>query len=241
MQSLGQLQETLKVMRRHQGEVTRLQGELDTAIARITKDATRHPSYIAEKVAELRSKATPAIYETLGKINALHETLLKGAAPWKDKRFLLSTKPLTEPLNSIPGAPAKDPGVEAMARLAKMTEFRLMDADQLHMLAEAAKSEKRFAELHLACLENNSRDHKQPGWTPIDLADVVIPDQQEALQLLAESNKIANGISSALKMAEGKAVSPVDAINGARGCPPPIVHPAPAGTAQDRLKAARGM
>lgn len=239
MITLGQIQAGLKEMKRHQTTVQQLQAALDADIARINGDGTRHAAYVAEKTAEARSKATPAIYKILSEINTLHEGLLKGAGPWQDKRFILAQKPLTEPLNSISGAKAKDPGVEAMARLSKLTEYRLMDADQLHMLADVAKREKRFAELHLACLENNSRDHKQPGWTPIDLADVVIPDQQEALQLLAEGNKIASGISSALKMAEGKAVSPVDAINGARGCPPPLIHPAPAGSPKDRLTAAR--
>ena len=239
MITLGAIQKTLETMRQHQAEVTRLQGELDTTIARITADGTRHPDYIREKTVEARTKSLPAIYAALGKINALHEGLVKGAGPWKDKRFILAARPLTEPLNGIPGAPAKDPGVEAMARLAKMTEYRLMDADLIHAMAADAKREGRFAELHLLALENNSRDQKQPGWSPIDLSDVVLDDQVQALELFAEANKIANGISSALKMAEGKAVSPVDRISAARGCPPPLIHPAPAGSPKDRLTAAR--
>jgi hypothetical protein len=226
-------------MRRHESEVKQFQAALDVEVGKITRDASRHPDYIREKVAELRSKATPAIYETLGKINGLHETLLKGAAPWKDKRYLLSTKPLTEPLNSISGAPAKDPGVEAMARLSKMTEFSKLDADLLHVMAEDAKSEKRFAELHLACLENNGRDQRQPGWKAIDLSDVVLDDQVQALELFTEANRIANGISIAMKLAEGKIANPVDQINAARGCAPPLVHPQPAGSPKDRLTAAR--
>ena len=142
MITLGRIEEIVKEMKRHQADVARFQGELDATIARITADATRHPDYIKEKVTEARSKATPAIYETLGRLHALHEGLVKESAPWHDKRFLLSTKPLTEPLNSIPGAPAKDQAVEAMARLSKMTEFSKMDADLLHALAEDAKREK---------------------------------------------------------------------------------------------------
>lgn len=241
MMTLGMIQEGLKEMKRHQTTVQQLQAALDADIARINGDGTRHAAYVAEKTAEARGKHTPGIYAALSEINTLHEGLLKGAAPWQDKRFILAARPLTEPLNSIPGAMAKDPGVEAMARLAKMTEFSKLDADLLHAMAEDAKRDGRFAELHLACLENNSRDMKQPGWTPIGLSDVVLDDQVKALELFTEANRIANGISSALKMAEGKAVSPVDAINAARGCPAPLVHPAPAGTAQDRLKAARGM
>lgn len=239
MITLGRIEETVKEMRRHRAEVTRLQSELDATIARITADATRHPDYIAEKVTEARSKAKPAIYETLGKINALHEGLVKESAPWQDKRFVMATKHLTEPLNSIPGAPAKDQAAEALARLAKMTEFSKLDADLLHALAADAKREGRLAELHLACLENNSRDQKQPGWKPVDLAGVELPDQVQALELLTEARKMANGISIAMKQAEGGPVSPVDRINAERGNPPPFAGPQPAGSRQDRLNAAR--
>lgn len=239
MITLGQIQEGLKEMKRHQTTVQQLQAALDADIARINGDGTRHAAYVAEKTAEARSKATPAICETLGKINALHEGLVKSAAPWKDKRFILAAKPLTEPLNGIPGAPAKDAGVEAMTRLAKMTEFSKLDADLLHALAEDAKREGRFAELHLLALENNSRDQRQPGWKAIDLADVVLDDQRQALELFTEAHRIANGISSALKAAEGKPVSPTDRISAARGCPPPLIHPTPAGSPKDRLTAAR--
>lgn len=239
MITLGKIEETVKEMRRHRAEVTRLQGELDATIGRITADATRHPAYIEEKVTEARGKATPAIYETLGRLHALHEGLVKASAPWHDKRFLLSTKPLTEPLNSIPGAPAKDQAAEALARLSKMTELSKLDADLLHAVADDAKRENRLAELHLACLENNSRDQKQPGWRPVDLAGVELPDQMQALELLTEARKMANGISIAMKQAEGKPVSPVDRISAERGGPPPFAGPQPAGSPQDRINAAR--
>lgn len=239
MITLGKIEEIVKEMKRHQGEVGRSQGELDATIARITADATRHPAYIEEKVTEARSKATPAIYETLGKINALHESLIKAAGLWQDKRFLLSTKPLTQPLNSIPGAPAKDQAAEALARLAKMTEYSKLDADLLHAVADDAKREGRLAELHLACLENNGRDQEQPGWKPIDLGGVELPDQVQALELLTEANRIANGISIAMKQAEGKPVSPVDRISAGRGYSPPPVHRQPEGSPQSRINAAR--
>ncbi|HOI17584.1 MAG TPA: hypothetical protein PK036_14695 [Geobacteraceae bacterium] len=239
MITLGKIEEIVKEMKRHQGEVGRLQGELDATITRITADATRHPAYIEEKVTEARGKATPAIYEALGRINALHESLVSDERFWRDKRFLLSTKPLTEALNSIPGAPAKDAGVEAMARIAKMTELSKLDAEQLHLAAENAKLEKQWGELHLITLENNGRDQKQPGWKAIDLSDVVLEDQEQALRLFGEARKMASGISLAMKTAEGKAVSPTDRINAERGNPPPFAGPRPAGSPQDRINAAR--
>jgi hypothetical protein len=239
MKTLGAIEEVVKKMWQHQAEVTRLQGELDATIARITADGTRHPGYIKEKVTEARSKATPAIYETLGKMNAIHQELVKDERFWQDKRFLLSTKPLTEPLNAHPGAPAKDAGVEAMSRIAKMTEFSKLDAEQLHLAAENAKREGRFAELHLLTLENNSRDQRQPGWQAIDLADVVLDDQEQALRLFGEARKMSNGISLAMKTAEGKTASPIDKINAERGNPAPFAGPQPAGNPQDRINAAR--
>lgn len=238
--TLGALEKAVNTdMAAHETTAATYQAALDKKIEAINSDGTRHKDYIAEKEKEARDAASPKIYETLGHINSAHESLVNERRFWESKPFILSQKPLTEPLNGLHGAPAKDGQLEASSRLALLTELRMMKNDQIHLFAEDKKSTKQYGALYLATLENGRRDPKSPDWQPISLDDVVLDDQVQALALFDKANRIANGISMRIQQAMGKPVSAIDRLNAARGGTFRTGGPLPTGNAVDRLTASR--
>lgn len=216
MLPLQSIEETLKTMRTHQATAKRLLEALNAEIVSISADTTRNQDYKDKKIVEARSKATPAIYETLGLINKEHKKLVKASIFWKDKQFVLSQKPLTEAKGAWSGAEAKDAGVEATSRLAKMMELSKMENAHLQLAADDAKQWKRYGELYLILLENSSRDVSAPSWKHIDLGDVVLEDQTAVLDLIREAGAMQYSISFQLKEAQGINLSAVDRLAAAR-------------------------
>jgi len=162
------------------------------------------PEAFEAKVKEVREKHGKAIFEQLAVVHGEAERLQKTESYWKDKTFLLSQAPLTE-----------NPTHEPLARLSALTEFAKMPDYLLRANAELAKDDKRLAELHLLRLEHESRA-SSPGWTPLSLDGLELPDQKEALSLLSESRQLAAEVPLRLKAAEGRQVTPLDKLSVAR-------------------------
>jgi len=237
MISPGAINESVGNMRKWQVKVKQAEAALNAEVERIKKDNAGHPSYIAEKVKEARAKALPGIVDAVSAAQKEHDVLMNHAQFYKSKAFLLSQKPLTEPLNGIYGAPAKDQGIEATARMAKIAELSKLSNDMLTLAASNAKLEGRLGELHLIATEQNSRNPKEP----IPLDDVNIPEQGQANELFKNAGEILGDMQISMHDVSGNPLSPIQRINAVRGV---LNAPAPSmetsiGNPQARLTAAR--
>lgn len=236
MMTHGAISEAVETMRKHQTVKNQKMSVLNAEVERLQNDKSLHPDFVVNKIAETRDKHLPAIRDAVNASQALHDTLLKQTPFVQSKEYYLSTKPLTKPLNSIPGAPAADEHLEQTARLSKMQELSKMSNELLHLTVADAKSNKQYGLIHLAVQENSARKDSQP----IDLTDVVLEDQEQAKALLKESSLIQSNMHLSFREALGHNVSGIDRLNAARGLTPGGAGSATLpGSLTDRLTASR--
>lgn len=178
--------------------------KLNAGIQRIKSDGTRHDSYIAEKVDEARAAAMPPLTEKLVTFGPRLATVKAQQRYWDSKPFLLSQQVFDS-----------DPAKDGTIRQAKGAEFAAMDSALLQLAADSAKEDKNFPLLYQAYLAGLAR-HSQPGWDGIDLADVVIPEQAEALRLIRECEGLAMQAQDIVAQASGSGLTPVRKLQTAR-------------------------
>lgn len=191
----------------------------------------------AEKKA-IFEKYAKSIIEARQTALAIKQELDEAADCWLDVEHVLSTRPVSETGSNL--FQAKDSGVEAMARLSLSNELKNVQNDQLHLRAKDAKQAFRYGELFLINQEMNTRT-ESPGWKPIDLTGVMLPDQHKARQIFAEVNAstmavehmatvaIGGTVDSVATLTLGHAIAALEALN----CPvPEYQHTAKPATAK---------
>ncbi len=214
MKTLNEIQTTLTKIREHKTTAQQVAEKLNAELAKIDSAGRTH-EWVADKQREIRAKFTPAISDTLLAVTKLHDEIKPSQKFWESSKFVISTRPVSTPSSDNMYNPA-DQTAEAQARLSKMQEYSKMPSDLLHLHADAAKATEQYGVLHLINLENNSRDTTGAGWEPIDLAGLVLPDQEQALKLIQESNGTQLTIENIWKAATGGHVSAADRITAAR-------------------------
>jgi len=202
-------------IRNYQQTATTAAAALTNELGKIN-DGSRSAEWIEQQTVATREKYTPAITTALKEVTDIARTLSAASALWEDKRLVLSRRALTPTDGNLYG-PAKDITAESQARIALMMELAKTPTDMLHRIAERAKVDpKGGALLHLAALENNSRDTTAAGWGPISYDDVELPDRTQALQLLQEAKGATLALENTWKSAIYGKVNPVDRIIAAR-------------------------
>ena len=189
------------------GDVASLQGTLDRLngnIIGIKSDNSRHDSYIAEKVDEARKAALPQMGDLLGTFGGRLETVQAQRKFWESKELILSMQTF-----------ANDPAQDATIRLGKIAEFAAMPARLLQLVGDSAKEDNNYALLFVAFIAGHDRAG-QPGWRGIDLSDVAVPEQTEALQLIKQSEALAMRASDIVALASGGGLTPVRKLQTAR-------------------------
>jgi hypothetical protein len=109
-----------------------------------------------------------------------------------------------------------DPPTEATMRGAILTEFSKMPNDLLQATAAHAREMRDYGRLHLASIENNSRDQKHPAWAPISLEGVELPGQQAALAAIREGQGQQLFLENIWRAAEGRKVDLSSQVTAAR-------------------------
>lgn len=184
MKTLVRIIESVEALKKSGGVIDARNKALATEITRIENEG-RSSVWEKNEIAKVRKKA---IEESLADIAAIQEhqkTLNKYEPFWEDTEAVLSCIPLTS--RGVNGLEAENVFQESIARMSILSEAKLQSSERLKQSVEYALNRGRVAEAYLLSLEGKSRTPS----VKIDLSSVTIPEQERALDLLAESKKIA--------------------------------------------------
>ncbi|OGU11551.1 MAG: hypothetical protein A2075_23370 [Geobacteraceae bacterium GWC2_58_44] len=216
MKTLSQIDLAVKTIRQHQETAQRQASALEGELMKVN-DGTRSAEYVTQQTSVLREKFVPAVREALAAVTGIVGELSASQAAWQSKAFVLSQRALTSTGSGNLYGPAADPALEAMSRISTMMELAKMPTDMVHQVADTAKGNpQKHGLLHLAILENSSRDTSSSNWSPISLDDVELPDRTQALALITEANGAQASLENVWKTAIGSRVNPADRIAAAR-------------------------
>lgn len=214
MKSLTDITTAIENVRKFQATATTAAAALENELQKV--NASRFDAdYKQEQTRMLRAKFTPPISEALQAVTTISRELSTSKAAWSSKQNVLARRSLTAPAGDL--NTAKDAGLEAVSRLAILTELKLMPDTMLHALADTAKADPyKQGLLHLITLENNSRAGVSPVYEPISLDDVDLPDQQNALSAITEAEGVRYVLENTAKAALGGRVNPIDRLAAGR-------------------------
>jgi hypothetical protein len=212
MKTIKELEDAVKLAREHKKTAEIAHSILNAAINSMPKEGFTS-EFLASKIKDIREKHTPAVRDALNATIKVNDEVRSSRDAWSNREFVLSMKPVTESLH--PFAPAKDPIAEAHVRQSKMNEYARYPKELLKLHAEKALKNNELGNLFLLHIENQSRA-TQPGFEPLDLSAVKLPDQDEALSHLKEIEGIQRNLENTWRDAEGFKVTPAQRISAAR-------------------------
>lgn len=204
MLKLPQLQALRAGMQSDVNEMQAALGRLNSEIERLKSDPSRNADWLRSKIEEARAAAMVPLGEKLGIFGARLEATRAQERFWQSKELVLS-------LQAFDADPAKD----AAIRLAKIAEFAATPARVLQLIADSAKEDNNFPLLYTAYIAGHDRTG-QPGWRGIDLADVALPEQDAALQIIREVEALTMRAQDIVALASGSGLSPVRKLQTAR-------------------------
>lgn len=188
-----------------------LGAELVEKIAKL-QDGSRTPEYVSAETAKLKEMYLPGIEKAMGEAGTAAAGLELASNQWGNTDFVLSLRAVSPRENPHPAAPPKDATAEAMTRLMLMQQFGKMSDELLRLTAEDAKITGRQGVLFFVNSELADR-----GKSGVDLSDVVLEDQVQALSLLKRAEAGKQGAFLVWKTANsGRQPSPIEKINQAR-------------------------
>jgi len=178
---------------------------LDAAIQKIKADGSRHPTWIAEKIAEARAAALPAIAAIVRTFDERLKLMEAQKRFWESKPFVLSLQKFD----------ASNPANDAVIAARYLGELSMTSAAVLQLTADSAKEDNNFPLLWHCALAGQQRAG-EPGWTGISLDDVEIPDQKTALDLIAAAKSLTWLAHSTYSVASGNVLTGVERLALAR-------------------------
>lgn len=144
-------------------------------VAAVANDKTRTADFRQARTTEMRNAALESIGPRVVEAQTLAKNVLASLPFWRSTPFLLSQQSFHK----------GDLALENATRSRHLAELRAMPAALRRMTFEKAKADGNLALAYLAWL-TNSEQQAQPGWKPLDLRDITIPEQRSALNLLTE-------------------------------------------------------
>jgi len=188
-----------------------LAAELAEKISKL-QDGTRTPEFVQTETTKLRNIYAPVIEKAVGEAGSSASLLELADRQWKNTDFILSRRAVSPRANDHQAAPPKDATAEAMTRLMLMQQFSHMNDELLRLTADEAKATGQHGQLYFINAELVGR-----GQQGVDLSDVILDDQRQALDLLRRADAGKHGALLALRSAgSGRPVSPMDRMNQAR-------------------------
>jgi hypothetical protein len=167
-----------------QGKKKEMQGVLDKVSAEIAQfeaDGTRHPDWIRERTAEARGKAFSALGPPSRFLSEQAAAVKAQARFWESRNLLLSLEKFDED-------PVKDSAIRQRYR----GELNALSNEELHLVADHARDDGNLPLLWQAHLAGR-RFADVKGATGIDISDVKVPGQDEALQAIRECGALLAG------------------------------------------------
>ena len=161
-------------MQLRRNEMQTVLDSLATEIARIEADGTRHEDWKREKTAEARGKAMSALGPSMRYLSEQAAPVKAQSQFWESRNLLLSLEKFDED-------PAKDNAV----RQRYMAELNALGPEELQLVAANARDEGNLPLLWQAHLAGR-RWADVKGATGVDVSDVKVQGQAEALQAIRE-------------------------------------------------------
>ena len=191
------------------GVIERLGKELE----KIAKEREHYgPSeMLSKKEFDTRAEHAEMILEQYQLIIATDTELAGYRDAWMDVEHVLSTRPVSAKMGEHIEKPM-DANNEALQRLAMATELKNCSTKELTARAGKALRDKKHGELYLIHKENVTRQGS-PGWEPVDLSGVVLPDQRQAKQIFAFSRAARLNMAVLEKSARGVVVDPMEKLS----------------------------
>jgi len=190
------------------GDVAAAQAKLtslDSAIAKIKEDGTRHPTWIEERIAEARAAALPAIAAIVRTFDERLKLVEAQKRFWESKAFVLSLQKFD----------SSNPANDAVIAARYLGQLSMTSAAVLQLTADSAKEDSNFPLLWHCALAGQQRAG-EPGWSGISLDDVEIPDQKTALDLIAAAKSLTWLAHSTYSVASGNVLTGVERLALAR-------------------------
>ncbi|MBA3007715.1 MAG: hypothetical protein FP810_14305 [Desulfocapsa sp.] len=191
------------------GVIERLGKELE----KIAKEREHygHSEMLSKKEAEIRAEHSAAVIEHYQAVVAADDELAGYRDNWMDIEHILSTRPVSAPMGQHIFKPMNQ-NDESLQRLALATELKNCSAKELTARAGEAMRDKKHGELYLIHKENVTRQGS-PGWEPVDLSGVVLPDQRQAKICFAYSRAARLNMAILEKSARGVHVDPTEKLS----------------------------
>ncbi|MFA6498776.1 MAG: hypothetical protein WC256_13980 [Desulfurivibrionaceae bacterium] len=209
------VQEALAKVRAHRSAVDQAANAIKQGIASLPTEGLTN-EYKEKKTQEVRARFIPSILAALSETTKINDQLRGTQAFYENTPFLMSLEPVSKRLNNAPAAPAENQVHEAQTRHALLAEYAKMPNALLQAAADHAKAAGNYGHLHLASIENASRDQKDPSWKQISLDGLELPHQKEALNAIREAKAHQLFLENIWREAEGRKVDPSSAITAQR-------------------------
>ena len=154
---------------------------VSTEIAQLEADGTRHPTWIRERTDEVRGKAMSALGPSMRYLSEQAAPVMAQSRFWESRNLLLSLEKFDE-----------DPVKDSAIRQRYMAELNALSPEELQLVAAHARDDNNLPLLWQAHLAG-MRWAEVKGATGIDISDVEVPGQAEALQAIRDCGALVAG------------------------------------------------
>ena len=170
-----------KTMENKKAQMQTVLDGLSAEIARIEADGTRHKDWKREKISEARGKAMSALGPSMRFLSEQAAPVKAQSQFWESGNFLLSLEKFDE-----------DPVKDSAVRQRYMAELNALGPEELQLVAANARDDDNLPLLWQAHLAGRRwKDVK--GATGVDMSDVKVPGQAEALQAIRDCGALVAG------------------------------------------------
>jgi hypothetical protein len=185
-------------------EMEAVRDKLSVEITRIEADGTRHADWKREKTAEARGKAMSALGPSMRYLSEQAAPVGAQSRFWESRSLLLAQQKFDE-----------DPAKDSAVRQRYMAELNALSHDELHLVAANARDDNNLPLLWQAHLAGR-RLADVKGATGVDVSDVNVPGQAEALQAIRDCGALVAGGEFIVGQTSGR-LTPTQKLQFARG------------------------
>lgn len=177
---------------------------LDDFIQRVKADATRSPEWKSEQIAAARKACLEKMAEKIKTFPERVQALEAQRQYWSNVAFLLSRQKFDASETN-----------DSIVKMRQLRECEAMPPALLQLTADSAKEDKNLPLLWQCHLAGHAL-RGGAGWKGIHLDDVKVPNQDEALRLIALASAVEYAARSAYGVASGGILTGADKLNLAR-------------------------
>jgi hypothetical protein len=203
-----------KTMENKKAQMQAVLDSLSAEIAQLEADGTRHPDWIREKTAEARGKTMSALGPSIRYLSEQAAPVKAQSRFWESRNLLLSLEKFDE-----------DPAKDSVVRQRYLAELNALSPEELQLVAANARDDNNLPLLWQAHLAGR-RWADVKGAPGVDVSDVKVPGQAEALQAIRDCGGLFAGGEYIVNQTSGR-VTPTQKLQFARAMGQPSQNKVP--------------